>query len=81
MISGLRFFDRPKIGPATVILSSSHGLKSHLMVEIFVVSTYGVSSIFLYSQTPKMHQIGNGSLPSLFAQFVFDENWRVSVDA
>ena len=38
--SCLRFFDRQKIDLATVNLSSSDGVKSHLILHIFAVSTY-----------------------------------------
>ena len=38
--SCLRFFDRQKIDLATVNLSSSDGVKSHLILHIVVVSTY-----------------------------------------
>ena len=38
--SGLRFFDRQKIDLATVNLSLSDDVKSHLILHMFVVSTY-----------------------------------------
>ena len=72
-IGGLIFVDRRRINSATVILPSSHGLKSYLIDEIFVIFTYDTSTILLYSQTPKMYRIDDGSLPSPFAQFLHDE--------
>ena len=51
-ISGLIFVDWPKIDPATVILSSSNGLKSHLIVGYFSFLR-AIQVLYYYSRRHK----------------------------